>query len=193
MYLASKLSPRKLIECFWFVFKSVCFNIFTNFPNKIGGGGGVEKSLIRFNIRYSTSRVKGQFKLTCICTLKGFSDWSVQDYMGGRSIHFRVFCLNGDIVIEHRSSHGPEKNWKVLRLAHIELQDLKPKASQIEFSENDVHGIHSMAGLYSCRLGCSKLYRVNFFWCFAYNDAIVLSAQVGLSSVVFNTLNKAKH
>ena len=94
--------------------------------------------------------IQGQFKLTCICTIKGFSDWSVQDYLGGRSIHFRVFCLNGDIVIEHRSSHGPDENWKVLRLAHIELESLRPKASQIEFSENDVLGIHSMAGVYVC-------------------------------------------
>ena len=34
-----------MTEAFWFVFKSICYKIFTDFPKKIGcGGGGVTET-----------------------------------------------------------------------------------------------------------------------------------------------------
>ena len=43
-------------EAFWFVFKSFCYTIFTNFPKKIGGGGETEKSPTNCCWRSSSTR-----------------------------------------------------------------------------------------------------------------------------------------
>ena len=104
-------------------------------------------------VRAGIEFIDGSYQLTCVCTINGFSDWSIQEHKGGRKIEFRMYVINGDIIIEHRSPHSENSHsWKVLRLAHIDTNRILPKASQPEYARDEIkQKIHSMVGLYTCR------------------------------------------
>ena len=102
-------------------------------------------------VRAGLEFIDGSFQLTCVCTINGFSDWSIQEYKGGRNIEFRLYCIAGDVIIEHRNPNQTTNQWKVVRLAHLETGAILPKAGQPEINENGKQKIHNMTGLYACR------------------------------------------
>ena len=104
-------------------------------------------------IRAGLEFIDGCYQLTCVCTINGFSDWSIQEHKGGRSIEFKLYVLDDDVIIEHRSPHSENNRiWKILRVAHLDTKNILPKASQPEYERTETgQRIHRMVGLYTCR------------------------------------------